>query len=102
MKIQPLTCRDGREHGGWTRMNTDFQFQRFSICPLFKLSDFSVSAFLLNARATRNRIVFIISWCLKCPERTTEISQVLARRAEAVRRRRRGYAGKQSHKTLPL
>ena len=40
MKIQPLTCRDGREHGGWTRMNTDFQFQRFSICPLFQLSDF--------------------------------------------------------------
>jgi hypothetical protein len=21
--LQPRTCRDGREHGGWTRINTD-------------------------------------------------------------------------------
>jgi hypothetical protein len=39
----------------------------------------------------------------KYAEGVTEISPVLARRAEAVRRRMRAYAGKSSHKIiLPL
>jgi hypothetical protein len=37
----------------------------------------------------------------RSPEEAKDISPVLARRAEAVRRRMRAYAGKTSHKTFP-